>query len=233
MIWAVAVALAAEPVEVRHLEQAGVGYTVVTVHLGGDADLRLYGGPRGGTTFADADRQARAEGRVMVAATNAGMYDHDGLPVGWFVADGVEKHGIVIGSTYGNFGLQPNGVFWVDPAGKAHVTRSEDTPRDGVRLATQSGPMLVIDGDRHPAFRPSSPNLALRSGVGVSDGGDTVHLVISEGGVRFYDFATVMRDQLGCKNALFLDGNVSLVWTAGPLTSGRFGGVIAVTRPVR
>jgi uncharacterized protein YigE (DUF2233 family) len=39
------------------------------------------------------------------------------------------------------------------------------------RFATQSGPMLVIDGALHPRFRESSTSLNIRNGVGVSADG--------------------------------------------------------------
>ena len=76
------------------------------------------------------------------------------------------------------------------------------------RLATQSGPMLVIDGKIHPAFLPQSDSLKLRNGVGVDDKGRVV-FVVTKGPVRFYEFAVFYRDVLNCRNALFLDGSIS------------------------
>ncbi len=61
------------------------------------------------------------------------------------------------------------------------------------RIATQSGPALVVDGVVHPAFDPQSANLKLRSGIGVSDPW-TVHLVVSEGPSTLHDLATLFRD---------------------------------------
>lgn len=51
-------------------------------------------------------------------------------------------------------------------------------------FATQSGPMLVIDGKLHPRFLPDSDSLKRRNGVGVSRDG-MVHFAISENTVRF------------------------------------------------
>jgi uncharacterized protein YigE (DUF2233 family) len=77
-------------------------------------------------------------------------------------------------------------------------------------FATQSGPMLVIDGKLHPRFLPDSDSLKRRNGVGVSRDG-MVHFAISENTVRFYDFATLFRDALDAPNALYLDGTISSV----------------------
>lgn len=135
-----------------------------------------------------------------------------------------------------NFGMLPNGVFVVDEEG-ASVVDTVDWKRDadGVWLATQSGPALVLDGVLHPAFNPESSNVNLRNGVGVRDGQHVV-FVVSEEGVRFHDMATLFRDALGCPNALYLDGLVSSLH--GPTheqssaSFGRFAAILAVTVPV-
>ena len=104
------------------------------------------------------------------------------------------------------------------------------TPRwtGGAAFATQSGPMLVIEGALHPAFRPESPNLRIRNGVGVASDG-SVWLVISREPVRFHDLATLFRDGLGCPDALYLDGTVSELAT-GPAHRGRrFSGALVVS----
>jgi uncharacterized protein YigE (DUF2233 family) len=76
--------------------------------------------------------------------------------------------------------------------------------------ATQSGPMLVISGRLHPSFLADSPSLKTRNGVGVTSDGKVI-FAISDGPVRFHDFATLFRDDLNCPNALFLDGSISSV----------------------
>lgn len=225
-------AFAAEPVTTRTVDHVGDRYTLVTVHLDDDADLRLYGGRAGGITLDEARTAARKDGRTAVTLTNGGMYGPDNGPVGLFVTNGSELHSIAVGGGDGNFYMKPNGVFWVDTAGVAHVTETSAFPADHskVFLATQSGPMLLVDGAVHPSFRKASPNRLVRSGVGVSVDGKTVYIAISQGPVRFYDFATLFRDNLHCKDALFLDGVVSKLWTEGDVPDARYGSVIAVTR---
>jgi uncharacterized protein YigE (DUF2233 family) len=68
--------------------------------------------------------------------------------------------------------------------------------------------MLVIDGAIHPAFIVGSTDRKMRNGVGVSSTAK-VHFVISEDRVNFHDFARFFRDQLGCDDALFLDGGTA------------------------
>jgi uncharacterized protein YigE (DUF2233 family) len=102
-------------------------------------------------------------------------------------------------------------------------------------FATQSGPMLVISGKLHPKFLADSDSFKRRNGVGV-DAAGRVHFAISEGAVRFYDFATFFRDRLGCADALYLDGTISSLYAP---EIGRYdrlfplGPIIAVTDLVR
>jgi prepilin-type processing-associated H-X9-DG protein len=78
-------------------------------------------------------------------------------------------------------------------------------------FASQSGPMLVVNGKIHPKFSPNGTSRKLRNGVGVDDGG-TVHFVISDGAVTFWEFATLFKDELKTRNALFFDGSVSSLY---------------------
>jgi len=145
-------------------------------------------------------------------AMNAGMYDREGRPIGLYVADGVQRKALNRRDGAGNFHLMPNGVFSVDDEGRVAVTASARFEmRDGVRWATQSGPMLVIDGGLHPRFSEDGASLHVRNGVGVADP-DTAWFAISEEPVSFGRFARLFRDRLGCRDALFLDGSVSSLW---------------------
>lgn len=145
-------------------------------------------------------------------AMNAGMYDEDGHPIGLYVEDGRERHAINRQRGPGNFHLLPNGVFTVAADGRpAVLPSSRYHPAGAPRWATQSGPMLVIDGRLHPAIRDNGPSLHIRNGVGV-DGADTAWFVISDDAVSFGRMARFFRDVLNCRNALYLDGSVSSLW---------------------
>jgi uncharacterized protein YigE (DUF2233 family) len=224
----------AAPIDQTHVEHLGDGYTVVTVDLTA-AELRMFGGA-GGISMSEAKVAAERSGASAQALMNGGMYGHDDGPIGLFVLDGQVRHALNTKEGAGNFHLMPNGVFYVDVGGKAHVDVTATVAAldlATVRDATQSGPMLLIDGAVHPEFRPESTNKLPRNGVGVSPDGNTVYLVISDGSVRFHDFATMFRDELHCEDALFLDGVVSLLWngTAEQGASVRFGVVITASVP--
>jgi len=147
----------------------------------------------------------RNSGRLLFA-TNAGMFDSELKPVGLYVEQGRELVGANTRSGYGNFHMKPNGVFYI--AGEAAgvlETGAYLRQRPRADLATQSGPMLVIDGRIHPRFDRKSTSLKVRSGVGVRDA-KTVVLAISQGEVSFAAFAQLFKERLQCTNALFLDG---------------------------
>jgi uncharacterized protein YigE (DUF2233 family) len=150
-----------------------------------------------------------SKGQKLVFAVNAGMYQKDQSPQGLFIENGVEKHKINrVENAYGNFYLQPNGVFYWDKHGKAYIDKTSDFKSEpDILYATQSGPMLLIDGEYHPALKKGSTNMHIRNGVGILPNGNVL-FAISNQKVNFYDFATLFK-QLGCKNALYLDGFVS------------------------
>ena len=183
-----------------------------------------------------ADAVART-GRRLVFATNGGMYHEDRTPVGLFVDDGRERAKLVLGASRGNFGWKPNGVFYVTRDGAAHVVTTEvyagSPPRD-VRWATQSGPSLLVDGVMHEGFAPDSRHVNLRNGVGVLPDGRAA-FVMSKGLVTFHAFASHFA-ALGCKDALYFDGSVSLTyWPDGGISErgGDFGVIVVVVGPVR
>jgi uncharacterized protein YigE (DUF2233 family) len=94
-----------------------------------------------------------------------------------------------------------SGAQVVESAGAANL-------REKIELATQSGPLLVLNGRLHPAFKINSENRLFRNGVGVKSPKEAV-FVNSEEPVNFHEFARLFRDQLACPNALFLDGTIS------------------------
>ena len=78
--------------------------------------------------------------------------------------------------------------------------------------ATQSGPMLVIDGELHPRFLPDSTSRYIRNGVGVSADGSAAYFVMSDSAVTFHEFGRVFRDMLQTPQALYFDGNISRLY---------------------
>jgi uncharacterized protein YigE (DUF2233 family) len=175
------------------------------------------------------------QGQELVFATNAGMFRPDHAPVGLFVEAGRIVAPLDTGAGRGNFYLQPNGVFYTTTdqrAGICRSTRFAYSPR--IQYATQSGPMLVLDGQIHPAFQPDSRNLNVRNGVGLLPDG-RVLFAMSKREVSFYAFAAYFRRH-GCRQALYLDGYVSRTYAPAQhwrQTDGDFGVLVGVTRPAR
>ncbi len=153
-----------------------------------------------------------AEGKTLTFAMNAGMFDQNLKAIGYYVENGklIKKLNRRTGS--GNFHLKPNGVFYVK-GDKAGVMETEAFAKSGIKpdLASQSGPMLVIDGEIHPKLSPAGTSRKIRNGVGEIDD-HSLEFVISNSPVTFYEFASLFRDELACKNALFLDGSISALY---------------------
>lgn len=145
-------------------------------------------------------------------AMNAGMFGERGNAIGLLIEDGKQIHAINRREGAGNFHLMPNGVFLVRKDGRAGITTSAAfAPSDDIAFASQSGPMLVIDGKLHPAFEPDGQSKNIRNGVGIAPDG-TAMFAISEEPVSFGKFARLFRDDLHAKNALYFDGSVSSLW---------------------
>jgi uncharacterized protein YigE (DUF2233 family) len=148
------------------------------------------------------------DGHHLRFAMNGGMYRKDRSPVGLFIQNGRVISPLDTTHGYGNFYLKQNGVFLIRDDGTSEIVTTERfayTP--DIAYATQSGPMLVIDGAIHPVFEKNSEHLNVRNGVGVRPDG-TVIFAMSTDKVTLYDFASYFKS-LGCPNALYLDGFVS------------------------
>lgn len=166
-------------------------------------------------TFAALADDLEAKGRSLRFAMNGGMYRNDLRPVGLYIENGRELTAANTATLTGapsqipNFYKKPNGVFYIGDGEAGIVETSRFLAlRPRANFATQSGPMLVIDGAIHPAFIVRSSDRKPRNGVGVSSR-TRAHFVITRGWVTFHEFARFFRDGLGCDNALFLDGGAA------------------------
>lgn len=173
------------------------------------------------------------KGQKLIFAMNASMSNADYAPLGLFIQGQQALIPLDTGNGTGNFYLKPNGVFYTTTERVAHVCKTEDfSNNSNVAYATQSGPVLVIDGAINPAFRPRSTNVQIRNGVGILPD-EQVLFAMSTTGISLYDFANYFK-QAGCRNALYLDGFVSRTyapaenWTQ---LDGDFGAIIGVTEP--
>lgn len=179
----------------------------------GTGKLQLIAAGRDETALRDfAGVISKIPAEQVAFAMNAGMFDEAGRPIGLAVVDGRQVHAINTRDGGGNFHLKPNGVFLVRRNGSAAVVTSETFKNSSnIALATQSGPMLVIDGAIHPKFDSDGPSRFIRNGVGIAPNGRAL-FVISNEVVSFGKLARFFRDGLKAKNALYFDGSVSSLW---------------------
>ncbi len=181
------------------------------------------------------------QGKTVKFLMNAGIFEPGGIPAGLHIEGGKTGHPLNTAVGEGNFFLKPNGVFLIrEPFGgkelprayihEASIFANWEKPMPPVRFGIQSGPLLLDAGKRHPAFKEGSPNKKLRNGVGIDAEGRVVFAITAKGeGVNFWDFAGLFL-QLGCKDALFLDGDISkmVVNPDKPMESNPFAAMFVV-----
>ncbi|WP_420605309.1 phosphodiester glycosidase family protein [Novosphingopyxis sp.] len=164
-------------------------------------------------SFPEMERALASRAKTLRFAMNAGMFDESGLPIGYYVQGGERLQKLNRAKGPGNFHLLPNGVFFGSEGQWRILTTDGFAEQISKRpdFATQSGPMLLIDGQLHPKIADNGESLHVRNGVGI-DGSGRARFVISNGPVSFGRLARLFRDKLGCRNALYLDGSVSGLW---------------------
>ena len=98
--------------------------------------------------FQALQQSVAAENRQLVFAMNGGMFKKGLSPQGLYVENGKMLAPLdTVQDGYGNFYLQPNGVFYLTDDKRAFVVQTRDFVfADNIQFATQSGPMLLIDG---------------------------------------------------------------------------------------
>jgi len=176
-------------------------------------------------------------GERMVCASNAGIHGKDLVPIGLYVENGKvlrrlnkRKEG------FGNFYLQPNGVFWLSDRGASISSTDEVQSRweqiaPAIKFATQSGPILFLADQINPVFTPGSDNRLVRNAVCLKSNAEIV-LAKSRYPINLHDFATVLRDEVGCHDGLYLDGSVSALYPfEGRLIETELGPMIGVVEP--
>ena len=198
--------------------------------------LRFYWKDDSGACFKSIARlkySLEKRGKKLLFAMNGGMYKEDNAPLGLYIENGKTLARLNTASAAGNFYLKPNGVLYINNKKEAGICTTPNFSNNGnIAFATQSGPMLVIDGQIHTAFKAGSQNVNIRNGVGILKN-NTLVFVMSKTAVNFYDFALYFKN-LGCSNALYLDGFVSRTFLPEKnwlQTDGNFGVIIGVTQP--
>lgn len=232
--------------------QDGDGVVVRTVAFEGDsaivarADMRrvrLRMLSRGGDvrSYAQAGDVLRRRGERMLLATNGGLFAD--APIGLQVEDGRVVRPLNLdaspppGQLPGNFYDLPNAVLWQDRAGAVHLRDSRRMRgRTGeVRDGLQSGPALLLDGRVHRIARPPNRGVehANRSAA-CATGPHELVIVFVPGPSTFPQLARFLT-RLGCRDAVFLDGNVPGLLVPGriDLPPARFEGILTLSVPMR
>jgi uncharacterized protein YigE (DUF2233 family) len=207
-----------------------VSYTVDTKKQ----DLKLYWKDDKGQSFKSIQNLKRwleKNKRRLLFAMNAGMYKQDNSPQGLYIEKNTTLSALDTSGGSGNFYLKPNGVFYITNDNVPVICTTPNFKNNAkIKYATQSGPVLVIDGQIHPEFKEGSLNLNIRNGVGILPDNRIV-FAMSKQGINFYDFANYFKG-MGCKNALYLDGFVSRAYLPEKQwvqTDGDFGVIAGVT----
>lgn len=204
--------------------------------------VRMFWREADGSLFANFGRLGAwllARNERLICATNAGIYGTDLRPIGLYIEAGKVLHKLnTRKEAYGNFYLQPNGVFLLTDHEATILSTDEiaielETRLPSIRYATQSGPILLRSGQINPLFNQGSDNRVVRNAVCIITAGDFA-LVKSRSPINFHDFARQLRDKLGCRDALYLDGSVSQLY---PFDNGHLGpsfsAMIGVTAPTK
>ncbi len=204
--------VAAQAASCRDMEFEGASFSICEATPADDIRL-FHSGPEGVLGSFSAVNSALADqGKTLAFAMNAGMYHEDRAPVGLYVEDGTERAPIVTAEGPGNFGLLPNGVFCIGRRFAVVESRAFAAAPPKCLFATQSGPMLVLNGELHPRLIPDSDSRYIRNGVGVSRDGRRAVFAISNDAVNFHRFARLFRDALGLTDALYFDGKISRLY---------------------
>jgi len=174
-------------------------------------------------------------GQQLIFAMNGGMYKANNLPQGLYIENFATLAALDTLNGKGNFYLNPNGVFYILADNTTGICKTKQFKNNGnAKYATQSGPMLVVDGQINELFVNGSKNLNIRNGVGLLPNNKTL-FAMSKKEINFYDFAKYFKDK-GCKNALYLDGFVSKTYLPQQnwiQTDGDFGVIIGLTEKTK
>ena len=233
--------------EVKPVEYEGVRYEVVRAE---PSRVRLLWKGADGKrlrTFEKARSHLQAAGENALMITSGAVFEGEGMPLGLHVENGEEQNELNLGEGKGNFFIKPNGVLLIregEEGRKALIWSSSiysswlKVRKDQSELpvfAMQSGPMLVMRGMTNLKLDPESKSKMDRNGVGIDADGRVVFVITAKGeNVNLHGFAKFF-ESLGCKDALFLNGDIPqmVVNPQGSISSHGFGSILAVVEPMR
>lgn len=120
-------------------------------------DLRLFWKNENGEKFKSIQNLKdwiEKQNLILDFAMNAGMYNKENSPQGLYIEKQKVLTALDTTNDVGNFYLKPNGVFYITTGNVPVICKTEQFQNNRkVKYATQSGPMLIIDGKIHPEFK--------------------------------------------------------------------------------
>jgi uncharacterized protein YigE (DUF2233 family) len=163
-----------------------------------------------------------AGSQYLEFCVNGPLVGDDGLPVGGYVDNGVQKKTWTKPAEGGgNFAIS-NGIFGLDTKGVIQMSSYEDRESlPEMKWAFQNGPILVQEGKN---TRGTSVSRHKRSGIGVTEDNKLIVLV-SEDPLTFREFAELFV-QASCVSAIYLDGGPYVGWSNNEIKSGMVEGAI-------
>jgi len=201
-------------------------------------NVRLYWKNKDQTILRSIARLKKdVEGRreTLLFAMNGGMFETDNSPKGLYIENFKMLKSIDKLKGNGNFYLPPNGIFYLTRNNQAVIVETQKFRQSTeIKYATQSGPILLMNGEINPIFQKDSKNLNIRNGVGILKNGDLL-FVLSKEAISFYNLARFFKES-GCENALYLDGFVSRAYLPEKnwvQNDGDFGVMIGITTAMR
>lgn len=162
-------------------------------------------------TFQRLAQHGEVAGLNILASMNGGIFEPDEVPTGLMIQDKKVISPLNLNDGKGNFFLKPNGVFYVTQDEAKIVESSLYNNKEEVYYATQSGPLLVSNGEIHSSFNKGSKSRRLRNGVGIMEDGRVILAISKKSSKRqpnLHEFASFFISK-GCKQALYLDGVIS------------------------
>lgn len=194
--------------------------------------LNRFGKPIG--SFEQLKKELDSEGKVLLFAMNAGIYMQNSLPLGLYIENGKTYRKLnTKKNLFGNFYQQPNGVFILSK-GNAYIVQTNSfeniSKKNTIDYATQSGPILIMNSEYNPIVIKMVKTKTIRNSVCI-DSKKSVVFSISQYPVSFYELSKHLRQDLGCSEALYMDGAISGIYLKNHKAKqyNRYGPLIGVT----
>jgi len=236
------------PAAAETIEHRGVSFRIYRFDPATeDLELHLAGENKPGK-FTEVAEKVRSDGKKLKFAMNSGIFEKNFIPTGLHISNGktivpLNREDFVKeqeGQFTPNFYLKPNGVFLFYESGSASIMETVSfafTKTAKPDIAVQSGPLLVSQGEIHPALNKGSESTHYRNGVGVTKSGDVVFACSAidpeTGLTNLFTFADLFLNQLECPDALYLDGAISDIFIEGETDEIRnrnlFAGIFTIT----